>query len=64
MAADEIWSDPIPTVALGLEIVPDVNQLIAFDHVTALDLLGGSAGGGNGPCEDDRPDTGMLYPRG
>ena len=24
----------------------------------------GSGGGSDGPCEDDRPDTGMLYPRG
>ena len=24
----------------------------------------GGGGGGGGPCEDDRPDTGMLYPRG
>ena len=23
-----------------------------------------SGGGSSGPCEDDRPDTGMLYPRG
>lgn len=24
----------------------------------------GGGGGSSGPCEDDRPDTGMLYPRG
>ena len=24
----------------------------------------GGGGGSDGPCEDDRPDTGMLYPRG
>lgn len=24
----------------------------------------GTDGGGSGECQDDRPDTGMLYPRG
>ena len=31
------------------------------------EYCGGEGGGGGdptGPCEDDRPDTGMLYPRG
>lgn len=62
-----------------LDVIPDVPDIdtlsVVFLEDFYLILLSsiqyipdvstcGSGGGSDGPCEDDRPDTGMLYPRG
>lgn len=47
---------------------PEERTLRPFSPVIGtpyVDAIGGdNGGGGGGVCEDDRPDTGMLYPRG
>lgn len=48
--------------------VPEERTLRPFSSVISYpmtDIIGSdNGGGGGGVCEDDRPDTGMLYPRG
>ena len=45
-----------------------ITQLGSWPYIPDVDICasndGGSGGGSDGPCEDDRPNTGMLYPRG
>ena len=75
MAADEIWPDPIPTTVghsftvfnptdgkRVLKIVAPKTVGMSFN--TTYGTVGIGIGGGGEVCEDDRPETGMLYPRG
>lgn len=65
MPADEEWTDPI--LEFAIPAVTSVSQGVPLDfsNVLAFSLLpSGTGGGGDTVCEDDRPDTGMLYPRG
>lgn len=66
MPADEEWTEPI--LEFALPAVTSVSQagLLDFSNVQEFSLLPSGTGGGGGEtvCEDDRPDTGMLYPRG
>ena len=38
------------------------SAVISYPYTDAIG--GDNGGGGGGVCEDERPDTGMLYPRG
>lgn len=77
MAADEIWSDPIPTTVghsftvsnpsngkRVLTIVAPKTVGMSFNTTYGTVGIGIDGGGGGNVCEDDRPETGMLYPRG
>ena len=64
MAADEIWPDPIPTtVGHSFTVSNPTDGKRALKLVAPIVGIGIGGGGGE-VCEDDRPETGMLYPRG
>lgn len=42
-----------------------ISEVVSVSRSICPEYCGGEGGGDpTGPCEDDRPDTGMLYPRG
>ena len=67
MPATELLDDDY-TFRLGVVFEPSVTltDTLQTPNVVLRIVNTWSSGGGgsDGPCEDDRPDTGMLYPRG
>ncbi len=63
-----VTAEPGLTIEWAPSDVPEERTLRPFSPVIGFpmtDVIGSDNGGsGGGTCEDDRPDTGMLYPRG
>ena len=55
---------PVVETINSLELAPPLTAQMTLPIVDAIRVLPTSSGGSGGSCEDDRPETGMLYPRG
>lgn len=54
-----------PTEVSSIDRIQRIAELVGVTYAnTPVIRCSSNGGGSDGPCEDDRPDTGMLYPRG
>lgn len=53
-----------PEPEIFIKLSATTTKDVRFFLSSVCSQSGGGGGGSSGPCEDDRPNTGMLYPRG